>query len=555
MGSSPVQPQAGRVLQVIGEPARHRGPAWPKAVALLLLFSLGACMKVGPDFEAPEAPVQDNWLEEGDNGVKADPAELTTWWDVFEDPVLTRLVETAYRQNRTLQSAGLRVLEARAQLGIAIGSFYPQVQNAVGSYSYNYTSRNGANLGDFDNSFQDLTVGIDATWEFDFWGKFARSIESSDASLGATVANYDDFLVILTAEVARFYVVVREAEERIRLARENTVIQRRTLQIASARFRAGAVSELDVQQARSLLAETESDIPFYQILRRRAQNALAVLLGMPPSELVAIMGSEGRIPTAPEEVAVGVPNELLRRRPDIRRAELRTAAQNAQIGVARAQLFPSFSLGGFVGLQTSGSVDSRSNNANLSDFFDYDSFTGFIGPTISWPFLNYGRLTNNVRVQDARLQALIADYENAVLEAYREVEDGLVGFLRSRDQAEFLTTSVEASKRAVEIALRQYRNGLVDYTRVLETQTALVERQDNLAVAQSAIAQNLVLSYRGLGGGWQIRGPNEFVPDETIEVMRERTDWGSVLPAEDIADAPTRGEEAGANTYFRRVDF
>ncbi len=513
-------------------------------------------MKVGPDFEAPEAPVQDNWLEEGDNGVKADPAELTTWWDVFEDPVLTRLVETAYRQNRTLQSAGLRVLEARAQLGIAIGSFYPQVQNAVGSYSYNYTSRNGANLGDFDNSFQDLTVGIDATWEFDFWGKFARSIESSDASLGATVANYDDFLVILTAEVARFYVVVREAEERIRLARENTVIQRRTLQIASARFRAGAVSELDVQQARSLLAETESDIPFYQILRRRAQNALAVLLGMPPSELVAIMGSEGRIPTAPEEVAVGVPNELLRRRPDIRRAELRTAAQNAQIGVARAQLFPSFSLGGFVGLQTSGSVDSRSNNANLSDFFDYDSFTGFIGPTISWPFLNYGRLTNNVRVQDARLQALIADYENAVLEAYREVEDGLVGFLRSRDQAEFLTTSVQASKRAVEIALRQYRNGLVDYTRVLETQTALVERQDNLAVAQSAIAQNLVLSYRGLGGGWQIRGPNEFVPDETIEVMRERTDWGNVLPAEDISDAPDSGQAAAeTRNYFRRVDF
>ena len=514
-------------------------------------------MKVGPDFEMPEAPLQGAWLEETtEEELKPEPADYSTWWQVFDDPVLTQLIGAAYKQNLTLQSAGLRVLEARAQLGIAVGTQYPQVQDAVGSYTRTEVSKNEPNFELLDRKFDTATVGIDASWEIDFWGKFARAIESSDARLGATVANYDDFLVILTAEVARFYVVVRESEERVRLARDNAELQRRSFRIARDRFRAGAVTELDVRQAEALLAETESTIPVFDVDRRQAQNALAVLLGIPPAELVAIMGGAGRIPTAPEEVAVGIPAELLRRRPDIRRAELHAAAQSAQIGVARAQLFPAISLGGFVGLRTSRRAGSLSNDASLSDLFDSDSFTGFVGPSISWPLLNYGRLTNNVRVQDARLQALIADYQNAVLEAYREVEDGLIGFLRSREQAGFLSTSVKASLRAVELALLQYRQGTADYTRVLETQTALVERQDNLAVVQSAIAQNLILSYRGLGGGWQIRGPNDFVPPETIEVMRARTDWGGVLPPSDLADAPDSGAAAAeTRTFFRRPDF
>ena len=539
-----------------GKPSLHCAAVQLRTICLLALLSLGACTKVGPDFEPPEAPLQGTWLEVSDERVKANPADFSTWWQVFDDPILTELIDTATKQNLTLQAAGLRVLEARAQLGIAVGAQYPQVQDAVGRYRHNKNSKNAPNESANDRNYQDLKVGIDATWELDFWGKFARAIESTDARLGATVANYDDFLVILTADVARFYVVVREAEERERLARENAEVQRRTLRIANARFRAGAVTELDVQQARGVLAETESEIPRFQILRRQSQNALAVLLGIPPAQLLAILGGEGKIPSAPEQVAVGVPNELLRRRPDIRRAELEAAAQSAQIGVARAQLFPAFSLGGFVGMRTSATVDGRSKNANLGDIFSPDSFTGFVGPSISWPFLNYGRLTNNVRVQDARLQALIADYQNAVLEAYREVEDGLIGFLRSREQAGFLTTSVQASQRAVQLALLQYRQGTADYTRVLETQTALVERQDNLAVAQSAIAQNLILSYRGLGGGWQLRGPNDFVPTETVEVMRARTDWGGVLPPSDLAEAPDSGAAAAeTDTYFRSPDF
>ena len=532
-----------------------RRPAFYASAAFLLL-AVSGCVKVGPDFETPPVAVEERWIEEEDPRGAQEPGEFVTGWQVFDDPLLTELVTVAVRQNLTLQSVGLRVIEARAALGIAIGEFYPQVQDAVGSYTYNKTSKNAPNNRNSDRTFQNLTVGIDATWELDLWGKFARNIEAADASLGATVANYDDFLVILTAEVARTYVVMREAEERERLARQNAELQRRTLDLTRVRFRAGAVTELDVQQARALLAETESSIPVFQIERRQAQNGLAVLLGVTPSQLREVLEPEGQIPAAPREVAVGIPAELLRRRPDIRQAELEAAAQSAQIGVARAQLFPALSLGGFAGLETSASVDKRSNGANLGDLFKEQSFTGFIGPSISWPILNYGRITNNVRVQDARFQGLIADYQNAVLEAYQEVEDGLIGFLRSQEQARFLVTSVEASKRAVDLALLQYREGIVDYQRVLDTQTALVNRQDNLAVSQSSIAQNLILTYRGLGGGWAIRGANEFVPEETIVQMQERTDWGGILPVTDVQDAPTSGAEASeVDTYFRSPNF
>ena len=525
-------------------------------LACSLLIVLQACTKLGPDFESPVAPLQDDWLEATEGPLRGEPAEISTWWQVLNEPILSNLIEIAYRQNLTLQAAGLRVLEARARLGIAVGDQYPQVQEANGSYTYNWVSKNAPNAAVTDRSFEDLTVGVDASWEIDFWGKFARAIESSNASLGATIANHDDFLVILTAEVARFYIIVREAEERIRLARDNVEIQKRSLEIAQLRYRAGAVSELDVQQAQALLAETRARIPALRIQRRQAQNALAVLLGMPPSRLVESLGDEGAIPTAPKEIAVGIPAELLRRRPDIRRAELVAAAQSAQIGIAEAELYPAFTLGGFVGFQTSDNVDARSNNADRSDLLQGSSFTGFVGPSLSWPFLNYGRLTNNVRVQDARFQALIADYQNTVLEAYREVEDGLVGFLRSQEQAELLATSVTATKKAVDLALVQYREGIADYQRVLDTQTGLLTRQESLAVSQSGIAQNLVLTYRGLGGGWQIRGPNDFVPRETIEVMRHRTDWGDILPPSDLQDAPESGIAASeADSFFRRPDF
>jgi outer membrane protein TolC len=255
-------------------------------------------------------------------------------------------------------------------------------------------------------------------------------------------------------------------------------------------------------------------------------------------------------------VAVGIPADLLRRRPDIRQAELNAAAQSARIGVAKADLFPRVSLAGFVGFQTVGSSDSRSNGADVGDLFSTDSFVGSFGPSISWPFFNYGRITNNVRVQDARFQQLVADYQNTVLSAYQEVEDGLVGFLRAQEQTEFLARSTRANERSVELSILQYREGVSDYIRVLRAQQDLLQRQDRLTQAQSLIAQNLIATYRALGGGWQSRKANEVVPDGVLEEMRERTDWGGIIPPDDLQDAPGSAEDVkDIDTLFRRPDF
>jgi len=545
-------------LRELGPNARGIGRTgtlcWAMIVAFL--FGVAGCTKVGPDFEPLTAPKSEQWIDQKDGRVKTDEADYTTWWQVFNDPVLNRLIETAYRQNFDLQAAGLAVLEARAQLGIAIGSQYPQTQEFTGSLTRERLSNNEANAASLDGGYEDLTVGLDASWEIDFWGRFQRGIESADSSLGSTIADYDDVLVILTADVANTYVQVREFEQRIRLVRRNTELQEQSFDLTRERFRAGVVSELDVQQARALLESTRSQVPQLETDQRQAENALGTLLGITPIEIRKMLAPDAPIPTAPKEVAVGVPADLLRRRPDIRQAELNAAAQSAKIGIAKADLFPRISLAGFIGFQTAGSTDGRSNHAKLTDLFNTNSFTGSFGPTFSLPFFNYGRITNNVRVQDAFFQQLVADYQNTVLSAYQEVEDGLVGFLKAQEATEFLARSVKASDRAVELSIIQYREGVTGYVRVLTAQQDLLERQDSLTQSQSSIAQNLIATYRALGGGWQSRKVNEVVPDDVLEEMRERTDWDGIIPPDDLQDAPASGEDVkDIDTLFRSPDW
>ena len=522
----------------------------------LLPIVLEGCTKLGPDFETPAAPGAAEWIDAPDPKVEAEKVDINRWWTVFEDPVLDQLVEKAYRQNLTLQVAGLLILRNRANLGIAIGNQYPQLQEATGAYALTTLSENASNRAGANSSFGDASAGFDASWEIDFWGRFQRGIESADASLGASVAQYDDILVSLVAEVARTYVLVREFEERIGLATGNVEIQQKTLKITEAQFNGGQVSELDVQQSRALLFNTKALVPAFQAGLRQAKNALSVLLGMPPQNLTEILGAPGKIPTAPRSVATGIPSELLRRRPDIRQAELEAAAQSARIGIAEADLYPRFTLAGFIGFETSHSGGAESNNANLGDIFDSDSFTGFIGPSVSLPIFNYGRLTNSVRVEDAVFQQLAIDYQNTVLRAYQEVEDGIVGYLRTQDQAEFLNEGATASARAVDLALLQYREGLAQYTRVLNAQDLLVDQQDALAVARSSIATNLISVYKGLGGGWELRGDNDFVPEPIQDEMRARTDWGDILPPTDLQDAPSSGQQVReVETLFRHPDW
>jgi NodT family efflux transporter outer membrane factor (OMF) lipoprotein len=494
---------------------------------VLFLFSTG-CMKVGPDFVRPTPNALDQWLETGDSRVKTEPAEYRAWWKAFNDPVLDKLIQTAYEQNLPLRIAGARVFEARARLGVAIGEQYPQVQQGFGSASYNRQSERAPTAPqqsqglDFD--FRQAQVGAAASWELDFWGKFRRAVESEDASFLSSIAAYDTALVSLTADVARTYVLVRTIEDRLRIARDNVVVQTESLRIARVRFEGGATSERDVQQALTQLRSTEATIPQLETSLRQAKNALSVLLGMPPRHLEDMLSGSSGIPKAPVDVAVGIPAELIRRRPDIQLAELQAAAQCALIGVAKADLYPAFSLTG-----TFGFLSSDVGRFHLSHITSWDSRTWSFGPSFQWNLLNYGQITNLVRVQDALFQELIFTYQDTVLRAQQEVEDGLSAFLYAQDRVVLLTEAADAAKRSADLALIQYREGATDYTTVLTAQQALLAQQDSLAVGQSDVPQGLIAVYRALGGGWEIREGKEFLPPDVIEAMQNRTNWGRLL--------------------------
>jgi NodT family efflux transporter outer membrane factor (OMF) lipoprotein len=497
-----------------------------------VLFLASACTTLGPDFTRPATPEPAAWLEQDPGVLESEAIASLEWWQVFNDPVLNSLVDMAYQQNLSLQIAGLRILEARAQLGIAIGSQYPQQQQVGGSATKNRLSENSPNFSPaVDKNYMDYQVGFDAAWEIDFWGRFRRGIEAANADLSASVADYQDALVSLTAEVARTYVIIRTLEERLVIAEENIKLQTSSLRIANIRFTNGATTELDVQQAIANLSETKAQVPALQQDLRQAKNSLSILLGKPPSELTAILGGAGIIPVAPARVAVGVPAELLRRRPDVQLAEMQAAGQSALVGVARTELFPRFSLLGSIGYVTSDTNDSSSG-----DLFDSGSLTYYAGPTFQWNILNYGRLKNNVRVQDARYQQAIVNYQNTVLNAYKEVEDAMVAFIQSQQESSLREEAAMASKKSTEIANIQYREGAVDFQRVIDSERTLVLQQDNWTNTRGEIALNLIAMYKALGGGWESRTGDAFVSEDNRVEMKERTDWGDLLEGVDTED-------------------
>jgi NodT family efflux transporter outer membrane factor (OMF) lipoprotein len=498
--------------------------------ALICAMVLPAC-KVGPDYQRRDAAVNPAWLDDakgakGAAGGEAAPA----WWESFKDPTLDALIKAAREDNLSLRVAGLRVIEARAQRGIAVGEFFPQVQQAFGTLNANHLSRNDV-FPATDINYGSASVGVEAAWELDFWGKYRRAIESEDDSLMASVAGYDAVLVSLTAEVAVDYVLIRSLEERLANAEANVSLQEETLRLIQTRFRLGAVSELDVATARGTLANTQALIPDFQRAIRQTKMALGVLLGRTPSELETELappqGAKAELPEAPATLALGIPAELLRRRPDVRNAERGAAAQSERIGIAKADFYPSISILGSTGFTTT-NID-RAGNPSLGDLFNKDSLVGFLGLQVNLPFLNYGRITNNVRVQDARYEQAAATYQETVLRAAAEVESGLASFLHAREQAAYYSESVAAAQRAVELSLIQYRNGAVDFIRVNDAQTVLVTSQETLVTARANVALGAIETYRALGGGWEVRGDGEFVDKPTLDRMRARTNWGDVL--------------------------
>lgn len=488
-----------------------------QSVGLSIFFTilLSGCAALGPDYERPIADVESNWLENEDARISSDVPTDPEWWkSAFNDPVLDKLVDTAYKQNLTLRSAGLRVLQSQQQLAIAIGSQYPQQQQATGFAGREKEAGSTSN---------DYNLGLNVSWELDFWGRFRRQIESASATLDASVANYDDVIVLLISQVAQTYVLICTFDVRVKVAKQNIEIQKESLRIATAKFKAGEVSELDADQAASLLYNTKASVSSLEVSLQQLKNSLAFLLGKPPHDLNYLLAKELVIPTAPAESAVGMPQDLIRQRPDIRVAEYQLAAQSAQIGFAITELYPHFVIGGSIGTNATSTGNLFENQSEI-----WNIFGGF-----EWNIFNYDRLRSNVRLQDALFQQLLIDYLDTVLQAQVDVENAIIAYLKSHEQLESYQFAYEASQRALAVSTTQYQNGLVSFNVVINTLRTHIQQQDLLYSTMGSVASNLVLVHKTLGGGWEIRknqNPVDLLPKEMKDEMRERTkQWEGVL--------------------------
>lgn len=447
--------------------------------------------KVGPNYAAPQAVVSTSWESTNDPHIRGDQEPLAAWWTQFNDPALDSLVQSAVEQNLDLRTAGHRMLAVQAERNVAIGNLLPDAR-AVGAFAHAQISKNLPAVG-LGTLFDFWAIGpLAASWEIEFWGKNRRAIESAEAELEASQEDCRNAQVLLVSEVATNYVQLRGYQQQNEFARMNVQIQQEALRLARERFQNGFTNELDVQQAIASLAETEAALPKLDTGIRQASHRLCILLGSPPGDICTRVGI-GPIPTAPTELAVGIPADLLRRRPDVRKAERHVASQCAQIGVAEADLYPSLQLLGFVGYTSNSS----------GKLFTAPSFTGIIAPVLQWKIFNYYQIQNNIRKHEELWNARITDYQQTVLKAHGEVEDALVGFVNSGKQAARLGESVAAARISVDLVLGLYREGKVDFNRVQNAQAMLVKQQDQLAVAKMESILSLIRVYRGLAGGWE----------------------------------------------------
>jgi NodT family efflux transporter outer membrane factor (OMF) lipoprotein len=472
-------------------------------VGMVALLPLAGCTplgeylrngcKVGPNYGTPPAPVAHDWIDANDVHVRQSTEDMSAWWKVFDDPQLNSLVCDAYNRNLTLRQAGLAILQARAERAIAVGELFPQQQQATAQFHHEASSEQ--TVGKSASSathrfFNQWDYGFNLSWELDFWGRFRRAVESANGNLDASVANYDDVLVTLVADVASAYVEMCTTQQRIKYVTMNATLQRTTWEATKAKLKVNATT-VDVAQALSTLRQTEALIPPLEIALRQANNKLCTLLGIPPEDLAARLHLE-KIPQAPTEVVVGIPADLLRRRPDVRRAERLAAAQSAVIGVAEAEFYPHIAINGTIGYAA----------AEFKNLFRSTAFNGTIGPSFRWDILNYGRLLNEVRREDAIFKQRVVAYQNTVLGANAEVESALVLYLRSQDQFKKLRQSADATELAIKAAKLDPNNTVFREVVLLQN---LTQQQDLEAVALGNVSLGLIQVYRALGGGWELR--------------------------------------------------
>ncbi|EEB79204.1 efflux transporter, outer membrane factor lipoprotein, NodT family [marine gamma proteobacterium HTCC2148] len=483
-------------------------------------LALQACTNLGPDYQEPEVSWLQDWETDLYGQVLSSPTEeedLQFWWQAFNDTTLNGLIDTARTENPTLRLAGLAVLESRALLGIATGSQYPQVQQANGSWARvdNWPTE-GRSSGDHSD-LNSYNVGFNVGWEMDFWGRYRRSIESADAAFFASLTNQQNAQVLMAAQVAQAYYSYLTIANQIEISKENAELQERSLEITNNLFESGQSAELDVQQARTQYLATLSSIPNLEISLRQVENALSVLLGRSPGDMPELEGVAQGLPTLNPVFIDAFPAALLMRRPDVRTAAWSVAAQSAQIGVAKADLYPSVSLFGTIGWS--------GNSLNATT----DTLSTGIGPSFSWNLFNYDRIENSVRVQDARLQQAIEGYQLTVLAAASEIDDAAISVVKTKEQQLLLAEALKAADRSLVLSTKRYQEGYSDFQRVLSAQQARAARSSAYVANQGAHISGVIAFYKALGGGWQPAGPEDLVPQEIRDIMQERTDWNGML--------------------------
>jgi multidrug efflux system outer membrane protein len=451
---------------------------------LLILVLFSSCATVGPDYSPPAIEVPDNWQTGLSENLPAatDKGIYTKWWESFNDPILSDLITRAVSNNLSIKEAVTRITEARARRGIAAADEYPSVSSSA-SATKSHTS------GVSNKSYQ---MGIDSSWEIDLFGGIKRSVEASDADIESANESLKDVIISLTAEVALNYVQLRLYQSQLDVTLSNLKSQEETNEIVTWRYQAGLVTELDLQNSESTLEQTRSLLPDLQSNIAQAQHKIAVLLGVNPGALKQELSKAMPIPVLKDEIKTGIPADILRQRPDLRKAERDLAAQTARIGVAVSDLYPKITLSGSI------QVQSPSTGSLLSS----DSLSSSIGPSISWQVFRAGAIKQNIEIQSTLADRLLIQYKALVLSALEEVEDAMSSCLYDQMKRESLKKAVNAASRSLELSRMQYSSGLVDFQVLLESERTLLSLQDQLTQNEGQITIDYISLYKALGGGW-----------------------------------------------------
>jgi multidrug efflux system outer membrane protein len=468
-----------------------------RGAALAGILGAGGCV-VGPDYQRSPASAPATWDAPVANGLTDKVSAPSSWWASFNDVELDSLIQRATQSNLDLRVAEARLRQARAVRGGSAANFMPAV-NATASAARAKQSQNQPFFGalplppNFPFEYSVYQVGFDASWEIDLFGGKRRALEAATAEWEGAIEARNDAMVSLLAEVARNYVELRGAQQRISIARRDLKLQEEALELTRARLQGGVATDLDVTRTAALLAGMQAAIPPLETAERAAIYGLAVLIGQQPGKLVTELSPPGALPPAPPEVPIGLPSDLLRRRPDVRRAERQLAAETARIGVAKADWFPKISLTGDAGYES----------VSVSKWFEPASRFWSIGPSVQWNALDFGRVRAQVGAQTAVQEAALATYQKAVLVSLQEAENAIVAYAQEQNRHRALADAVAENRRSLELADSLYRNGRVNFLDVLDARRSLFQADDQMAVSDQAVSLDLIALYKALGGGWE----------------------------------------------------